>query len=50
MSSIAVAVKFADENHYAIDANQEFIAFGLANLSGSFFQSFPVSGMLHIGQ
>ena len=45
MESIAVA-KVIQEKHkdYSIDANQELVALGAANIIGSFFQSYPVTG------
>lgn len=44
MESIAVAKAIANKHGYKVDANQELIALGGANLGGSFFQSFPVTG------
>jgi SulP family sulfate permease len=44
MESIAVAKSFASRNRYEIDANQELVALGAANVAGSFSQSFPVTG------
>lgn len=44
MESIAVAKAVANKKGYKIDANQELIALGGANIGGSFFQSFPVTG------
>jgi SulP family sulfate permease len=44
MESIAVAKAIANKNGYKVDANQELIALGGANIAGSFFQSFPVTG------
>lgn len=44
MESIAVAKVYASRNRYDIDADQELKALGLANLAGSFFQAFPVTG------
>lgn len=45
MESIAVAKAIqAKHKNYKIDANQELIGLGLANLGGSFFQSFPTTG------
>ncbi len=45
MESIAVAKAMqARHRDYALDANQELIALGLANIGGSFFSSFPVTG------
>lgn len=44
MESIAVAKVYASRNGYAIDANQELVALGSANLLGSFFRAFPVTG------
>ncbi|MEM9822577.1 MAG: solute carrier family 26 protein, partial [Bacteroidota bacterium] len=45
MESIAVA-KAIQKRHkdYEIDNNQELIGLGLANIVGSFFKSFPVTG------
>lgn len=45
MESIAVA-KAIQSRHkdYALDANQELIALGTANLGGALFQSYPVTG------
>ena len=44
MESIAVAKVYATKNRYEIDANQELIGLGMANILGSFFQSFPTTG------
>ena len=44
MESIAVAKVYASKNKYEIDANQELIGLGLANILGSLFQSFPTTG------
>lgn len=44
MESIAVAKVYASKNQYEVDANQELIGLGLANIIGSLFQSFPVAG------
>ena len=44
MESIAVAKVYATKNNYEIDANQELIGLGLANILGSLFQSFPTTG------
>lgn len=44
MESIAVAKVYASRNRYEIDADQELKALGLANLAGSLFQAFPVTG------
>lgn len=45
MESIAVA-KAIQKKHkdYRVDANQELIGLGLANIAGSFFQAFPSTG------
>jgi len=45
MESIAVA-KAIQSRHkdYQLDANQELISLGLANVGGSFFQAFPTAG------
>lgn len=44
MESIAVAKVYASRNRYDIDADQELKALGMANVAGSLFQSFPVTG------
>ncbi|MDG5767952.1 solute carrier family 26 protein [Balneolales bacterium ANBcel1] len=45
MESIAVARSIqARHRDYKLDANQELVALGSANLGGSFFQAFPVTG------
>merc|ERR1712130_564449 len=48
IESIAVAQKFADSHGYAIDASQELLALGICNLVGSWFQIYPVSGVLSL--
>lgn len=44
MESIAVAKAIANMHGYKVDANQELIGLGMANIGGSFFQSFPTTG------
>ena len=44
MESYAVAKKIAAKERYKIAANQELIGLGLANLVGSFFSAYPVTG------
>ena len=44
MESIAVAKVYATRHRYAIDANQELVALGTANIAGAFFQAFPTTG------
>ncbi len=44
MESIAVAKAFASKHRYDVDANQELIALGLANLVGAVFRAYPVTG------
>lgn len=44
MESIAVAKVYALKHKYDVDPNRELIGLGLANLIGSFFRSFPVTG------
>jgi SulP family sulfate permease len=39
MESISVAKAFASRNRYQVDANQELVALGVANLGGAIFQS-----------
>ncbi len=44
VESIAVAKTMADQRGYAVDANRELVALGVANVSAGLFQSFPVDG------
>jgi len=44
MESIAVAQAFARRHKYDIDADQELIGLGVANLGGAFFSAYPVTG------
>jgi SulP family sulfate permease len=44
MESISMAKAIATQTKQRINANQELIGQGLANVSGSFFQSYPVTG------
>jgi SulP family sulfate permease len=45
MESIAVAKAIQSKHkNYEINANQELISLGLANIFGSFFKAFPVTG------
>ncbi len=44
MESIAVARAFARRHRYEVDANQELVGLGAANLAGSLFGAYPVTG------
>ena len=44
MESIAVAKVYASRHRYAVDANQELIGLGLANVAGAFFSAYPTTG------
>jgi len=44
MESIVVAKALASKNRYEVDANQELIGLGLANIFGALFQSYPTTG------
>ncbi|XP_069697719.1 prestin-like [Periplaneta americana] len=44
--SMSMAMLFAANSQYRIDTNQELLAFGLANIMGSFTQCLPVSTSL----
>ncbi len=44
MESIAVAKTYARRNHYEIDANQELIGLGAANVAAGLFGGYPVTG------
>jgi high affinity sulfate transporter 1 len=41
--NVLTARAFATRNHYKIDANQELLALGLANLGNGLMQGFPIS-------
>jgi SulP family sulfate permease len=41
--NVLTARAFADRNDYEIDANQELLALGTANIATGFFQGFPIS-------
>jgi high affinity sulfate transporter 1 len=43
-SGILTAKSFAQRNRYTIDANQELVGFGAANLASGLAQGFPVTG------
>ncbi|MAO63908.1 MAG: sodium-independent anion transporter [Balneola sp.] len=44
MESIAVAKAIANKHGYKVDANQELIGLGVANIGGALFQSYPTTG------
>ena len=44
MESIAIAKSLAAKHKYEIDASQELVALGVANLLGSFTSAYPVTG------
>lgn len=44
MEAISVAKVYAEKNRYEVDANQELIGLGVANLAGSLFSAYPVTG------
>ena len=44
MEAFAVGSKVAEKEGVSIDANQELIALGSANIGGSFFQAYPITG------
>ncbi|HUF10324.1 MAG TPA: sulfate permease [Rhodothermales bacterium] len=44
MDSTAVAKVYASRFRYRLDSGQEFMALGLANIFGSFFQAIPAEG------
>jgi sulfate permease, SulP family len=44
MEAISVAKAFARRNRYDIDANQELIGLGAANLGAALFRGYPVAG------
>uniref|UniRef100_A0A7S0EIC5 STAS domain-containing protein n=1 Tax=Hanusia phi TaxID=3032 RepID=A0A7S0EIC5_9CRYP len=44
MESIAVGLTYANKNGYAINPDQELVAFGVSNIVGSFFRCYPAAG------
>src|SRR5690625_3208149 len=44
MESIAMAKAIAAREKYKIDPNKELVGLGLANVAGSFFSAYPVTG------
>jgi sulfate permease, SulP family len=44
MEAISVAKAFARRNRYEIDANQELIGLGAANVGAALFRAYPVTG------
>lgn len=44
MESIAVAKVYARKHRYSVDANQELIGLGLANIVGAVFRAYPTTG------
>ncbi len=44
MESIAVAKVYARRNRYEVDANQELIGLGVANMASGLFGGYPVTG------
>jgi SulP family sulfate permease len=44
MESIAVAQSFARRHKYDVDADQELVGLGMANLAGAAFGAYPVTG------
>lgn len=44
MESIAVAKSIASKEKYKVDANRELVGLGLANIVGSVFRAYPVTG------
>lgn len=44
MESIAMAKAIANKEKYKVEPNKELIGLGLANVAGSFFSAFPVTG------
>ncbi len=44
MESISVAKAFARRNKYSVSPDQELISLGMANIVGSFFKAYPVTG------
>lgn len=46
VQSFSIAKRIAYKRGYEIDSSQELIGLGVANIVGSIFQSFPVTGAM----
>ena len=46
VEGMSMARTFADKHHYKIDADQELLALGMANLGAGVFQGFPIGGSM----
>jgi SulP family sulfate permease len=44
MEAISVAKAVAQRRRYDVDANQELVGLGMANIGGAFFSAYPVTG------
>ena len=44
VENIAIAQAFGRKNHYEVDATQELISLGVANIANSFFSGYPITG------
>src|SRR5699024_2136603 len=48
LESIAIGKVIAAKKNYTLEPNKELIGLGLANVIGSFFSSYPVTGSLSL--
>ena len=46
VEGMSMARTFADKHHYKIDADQELLSLGMANLGVGVFQGFPIGGSM----
>ena len=44
VEDIVIAQAFARKNHYEVDATQELISIGVANIANSFVSGYPITG------
>ena len=44
VEDIVIAQAFARKNHYEVDATQELISIGVANIANSFLSGYPITG------
>ncbi|OMJ30070.1 putative sulfate transporter [Smittium culicis] len=46
IESIIISREYANKNHYSVSSNRELVAYGISNIAGGFFGSYPAFGSL----
>ncbi|OLY81934.1 putative sulfate transporter [Smittium mucronatum] len=46
IESLIISREYANKNHYSVSSNRELVAYGVANIAGGFFSSYPAFGSL----